>query len=228
MAATKYNAAMTQAPVLIQGKRLLPSESPEYIASGPMSFDEYLDWEYEGGLAEWVDGQVFVYVSATFEHQRIQGFLQALLSGWAEITGAGSVIAAPYAVQGERGGSGREPDLLFILRDHAGRLEQRHLTGAADVVIEIVSPDSVARDRITKFREYERAGFAEYWIIDSRPHLHRADFYSLAPTGRYQTLDAENGTFRSGRLPNFWLKVDWLWEAEPRPLAALREILGSL
>jgi hypothetical protein len=28
-------------------------------------------------------------------------------------------------------------------------------------------------------------------------------------------------------LPNFWLKTDWLWDAEPNPLAALAAVVGA-
>ena len=83
---------MTRAEVLIGGKRLIPSDSPEYLASGPMSFEEFLDWEYEGGLTEWVNGEVFVYVTNNYEHQVMLGFLLRLLGGWAELTGAGHEI----------------------------------------------------------------------------------------------------------------------------------------
>jgi hypothetical protein len=27
-------------------------------------------------------------------------------------------------------------------------------------------------------------------------------------------------------LPNLWLKVDWLWQEDPNPLAALAAIVG--
>ncbi len=41
--------------------------------------------------------------------------------------------------------------------------------GMADLVIEVVSDDSVARDRADKFYEYQTAGIQEYWIIDPHP-----------------------------------------------------------
>lgn len=218
---------MTQAEVLIGGKRLIPSDSPEYLASGPMSFEEFLDWEYEGGLTEWVNGEVFVYVTNNYEHQVMLGFLLRLLGDWAELTGAGRVITAPYTIESAHGGVGREPDLIFVSTQHQDRLESRHLRGAPDLAVEIVSPESVARDRVTKLREYERSGVQEYWVIDSRPRMRRAYFYSLQPSGAYEELEVLDGLMRSRILDGFWLKLEWLWAEDPKPLAALREIMGG-
>ena len=91
-------------------------------------------------------------------------------------------------------------------------------------MIEIVSPESVGRDRGDKFVEYEAAGVREYWLID--PEREQAGFYHLAGTGRYRlvTLD-DDGLFRSTVLPNFWLRVGWLWqESLPKVLDVIREL----
>ncbi|MEO0563414.1 MAG: Uma2 family endonuclease, partial [Chloroflexota bacterium] len=38
--------------------------------------------------------------------------------------------------------------------------------GAPDLVIEVLSPSTAARDRGVKFDHYETAGVREYWLID--------------------------------------------------------------
>lgn len=218
---------MTQAELLIDGKKLRLADDPTYVASGPMSFQEYLQWEYEGGLTEWVDGEVFVYMTANDNHQRILNFLAALLGGWAELTGAGRVTTAPYPIQSRSGGPGREPDLIFVKREHAARFAPQHLIGPPDLAVEIVSPDSVARDRVTKLREYAQAGIPEYWVIDARPDHEQVDVYMLAADGAYAAVEVADGVLRSGVLEGFWLRYEWLWSPEPKPLAALREIMGG-
>ena len=50
--------------------------------------------------------------------------------------------------------------------DHLGRFKENRLEGAADLVVEIISPESVDRDRDRKFYEYEQGGILEYWLID--------------------------------------------------------------
>lgn len=126
--------------------------------------------------------------------------------------------------------------LLGLLRDpknlddetrHFARLEPTYLDGPADLVVEIVSPESVGRDRGEKFYEYEEAGIPEYWLLD--PQVKRAEFYQLGEAAQYQlaTLD-EVGRYRSREVAGFWLKVAWLWQ-EPLPPTdeALMEIGGQ-
>jgi Uma2 family endonuclease len=74
-------------------------------------------------------------------------------------------------------GSGREPDVLYLARSHLRRLRKTYLNGPADLVVEVVSPESVKRDREQKFGEYQAAGIPEYWVID--PEAQQADFYQL-------------------------------------------------
>ena len=47
--------------------------------------------------------------------------------------------------------------------EHLDRLTDSHLSGPADLAVEIVSPDSLGRDRGDKFAEYGAAGIPEYW-----------------------------------------------------------------
>lgn len=111
--------------------------------------------------------------------------------------------------------SGREPDLLFISNETAQRLTERKLEGADDLVIEIIFPESVRRDRYEKFDEYEEAGVREYWIIDPRPGKQRADFYVLDEHRRFALFATEDDEqVNSHVLPGFWLRSAWLWEAE--------------
>ena len=110
--------------------------------------------------------------------------------------------------------SGREPDILFIVRDHLDRLKETHLDGPADLAVEVVSPESVGRDRGEKFYEYEQAGLPEYWLVD--PQRERAEFYQLQGDRYRLAFEGDEGEYRSSALTGFWLRVEWLWQ-EPLP-----------
>lgn len=216
---------MAQASQLIQGRPLELSDSPEYVASAAMSFEDFLDWEYEGGLVEWIDGRAYVYVSATLEHQLVADFLSRLLGLWSDATGAGTVITAPYAMRAAPGAPGREPDVVFVAREHRGRLQSRFLAGPPDLVIEVVSPDSVNRDRAVKRREYANAGVREHWVVEGRPNLQRAEFYVLED-GQFVPREPVEGVYRSVAAPGFWLRPEWIWEFDRSLLRTLQEVLG--
>lgn len=40
------------------------------------------------------------------------------------------------------------------------------MDGTPDLIVEVTSPESLARDRGEKYVEYEAAGVREYWLID--------------------------------------------------------------
>jgi Uma2 family endonuclease len=121
-------------------------------------------------------------------HQRIANFLYRLLSDFVAIELGGEVLNAPFMMKLEQ--SAREPDVLFIKREHLDRLKETYLDGPADLAIEVLSPESVGRDRGDKFFDYERVGIPEYWLID--PATHRAEFYQLNTAGAYQLVTADS------------------------------------
>ena len=82
-----------------------------------------------------------------------------------------------------------------------------------DLVIEIISDESVARDRAEKFYEYQAAGILEYWLIDPRLGKERLDVYRLDEEGKYRpVLPDETGRYTTPLLPGFSLDPTWLWQ----------------
>jgi Uma2 family endonuclease len=204
-------------------------ETPPAAASRlRMSYEEWLDWDHEGGLSEWVDGEVVFYMSPLDEHQRVVAFLDRLLGLFVRLFRLGRVQLAPFVMRIVPGGPGHEPDVFYLSAEHLSRLTRRQLDGPADLVVEVVSDDSVTRDRDEKFSEYQAGGVREYWIIDPRPQRLRADFYVLDARGRYRPVPlGDDDIYHSTVLPNFWLNTNWLWQEDPDPLLALAEIVGA-
>lgn len=99
-----------------------------------------------------------------------------------------------------------------------------YLDCPADLVVEIISQESIERDRGTKFVEYEAAGIPEYWLID--PLRNWAEFYQLDENGCYiPAFAGRQGIYESPMLPGFCLRVDWLWQMPlPPVLDVLREM----
>ncbi len=189
-----------------------------------MTYDEFLAWAGEDTLAEWVQGDVVLTSPASVQYQRIVRFLDTLLWFYSQMYALGEVIQAPFQMRLAR--SGREPDVIFVAQEHLGRLHESYLDGPADLVIEVVSPESAGRDRGDKFYEYEEAGIREYWLID--PGRKEAEYYRSGETGHYiLAAGGSTGVYHSLVLPGFWLKTEWLWAEEPpSPLEALAEITG--
>ena len=202
-------------------------DSPTHThGSQRISYDEFLAQAGDDTLgdtrAEWIAGKVVMAGPASLRHQDIVNFLVEILSTYADIHGLGKVTNGPF--QMKLATSGREPDVLFVASDHLDRLEHTYVDGPADLVVEVMSPETRGRDRGDKFFEYQDAGIPEYWLID--PHREMAEFYRLDDRGRYQlAILPPDGIHRSWALPGFWLRVGWLWmDPLPRPTRALLEI----
>jgi Uma2 family endonuclease len=189
-----------------------------------MTFEEYLAWDQEGIRAEWVCGEVILVASVRLDHQFIMGFLYRLLIAFVERENLGVVLLPPTRMRLPEKPSGREPDLMFIASAHAERLQETYVDGPADLVVEIVSPDSEVRDRADKFLEYETAGIPEYWLLD--PRRQEASFYVLGADAQYHRRPvSSDGLYQSHVLAGFRLRVDWLWRTPlPTPEAAIAEL----
>lgn len=189
-----------------------------------MSYEEYSNLEGEGLHGEWVDGEVIIFVAPTTRHQRLILFLGTLLYNFANLHELGEVLMSP--VEMRLTNSAREPDILFVAQDSVDRITEKKLQGPADVVVEIISPSSVTRDRVEKFAEYAAEGIREYWLIDARPSHQAAEVYLLAEDGTYQPITPdEQGRFHSRVLPGFWLDRAWLRQD---PLPDSLEVLAQI
>jgi len=181
-----------------------------------MTFDEFLEWAGEETFfAEWVDGEVQFRMPASLPHQSIVVFLCNLLNVFVNLQMRGKILVAPFLMRLPLRPSGREPDLLFVATENFVRLHRTYLDGAADLAIEIVSPEGIERDYIDKKAEYAQNGVREYWCID--PDRQTVLFCQLTNEGTYREVMLSEGRYDSTTIEGFWLQVEWLWQ-EPLPL----------
>ena len=142
------------------------------------------------------------------EHCEIKGFLLCSVGVYVEANHLGTTHSDPFTTKLSYKGAGRAPDLMFLHNGRTLRPPDKYLDGAPDLAIEIVSPGSRYRDAVTKFREYEKAGVAEYWIID--PKTKTVDFY-VSENGKWVKVEPENGRYTSREIEGLWIEVEWFW-----------------
>jgi len=181
-----------------------------------MTFEEFLAFAADRH-AEWVDGEVTVFLPNSRVHQHLFLFLGTLLAWFARRSDLGTVLQAPFAMRVPELRWWREPDILFIAARHLDRLDDTRLLGPADLAVELISDESVESDTRTKRLAYQEAGVPEYWLLDPRPGHQRATFFQIDDAGvfREQPLDAR-GRYHPRALPGFWLDPAWLWQ-DPLP-----------
>ncbi len=185
-----------------------------------ISYEDFLEWTGEDQHVEWVEGEVITMSPISNLHQKLGVYLLSLLQVYADARQLGEVRYEPFQMKPAAHLPGRSPDILFVTEAHRVRLKKNFLEGPADLVVEIISPESRARDRGDKFFEYEAAGIPEYWLLD--PIREQAEWYRLGADGIYRpaALD-EQGRYHSVVLPGLWLQVGWLWQTPLPPLLSV-------
>jgi Uma2 family endonuclease len=189
-----------------------------------LTFEEYLALG-DSAPREWVNGEVLPSIPASVRHQEIVGFLYQLLSLFVQLNTLG-IVLMDKVVMRLASNIAREPDIFFLTNENRARLKSTHLDGPADLVVEVVSDESVGRDRADKFYEYQEAGVREYLIIDPRAGRERIDYYFLNAARRYEViLKDANRCFNSMVISGFWFRQEWLTrENLPDALSTLMEI----
>ncbi|MFM9961780.1 MAG: Uma2 family endonuclease [Planctomycetaceae bacterium] len=168
----------------------------------------------ENRLIEFDAGTIEVLPMPTFSHQMFVRFVCDRLNQYATKESRGLAISAPLRMR-LWAKKYREPDVLFMLREHFDRAGEDYWDGA-DIVIEVVSKKGRQRDLKVKRAEYAKAGIPEYWIVDPKRQV--ITVLTLAD-GQY----AEHGVFGIGEiansvlLPTFSISVDDTFAAAKLP-----------
>jgi Uma2 family endonuclease len=163
-----------------------------FPAQGTWTESEYFSLETNRRL-EFSHGFLEFLPMPTVLHQRIAAFLYDALRAFVLGSSLGEVLFTGVRVR-LWPGKFREPDVLFMHAEHAGRMTEEYWEGA-DLVMEVVSSgdEDRRRDLMTKREEYARAGIPEYWIVD--PALEQITVLTLDG----QTY-AVHGEFKRGEL----------------------------
>jgi len=129
------------------------------------TIEELLALPEDGLRHELLDGVHVVTPAPEYPHQALLGeFLFALrkaLEGNVEVqilTSPADIVLGPRTLV--------QPDLFVIRRERGSMIRRWTDVGVPLVAIEFLSPGTAARDRGAKRRIYQRAGVAEYWIVD--------------------------------------------------------------
>src|SRR5688572_2104253 len=132
----------------------VPADAIQLTEAPRISADEYME-RYAHDFYEWVDGELIKMSPVQEEHDGLSAYFRHVLDAYFELRPIGTVRADPFVMRVDATNSRREPDLQVILNTNPGQLTKTVMLGPADIVIEIVSPESVERDYGAKLKEYE-------------------------------------------------------------------------
>jgi Uma2 family endonuclease len=181
-----------------------------FPAQGTWTEEDYfnLDGVYEGiPRIELSNGRLEVLPVPTQSHQLILLFVFKLLEAFTAAHAPGVVLFSGIRVRLKKGAI-REPDIVYMKAENAHRRHEKYWDGA-DLVMEIVSPDSGDRERDLEIkpRVYARGGILEYWIIDPKERRIRV----LTLEGKTYKVHGDFGPGSQATsilLPGFAVAVD--------------------
>lgn len=146
----------------------------------------FRQWVHSGVLPEklavhFVNGHVWMDVMGeAFSHNRVKLAVLFALEGLVRAEKSGFIFVDGMLLTNDYAELGCEPDAMFVSAESlaSGRVTftQGKTTGAVatevvgspDMVMEAVSPSSVAKDTDWLMTQYHDAGVSEYWVIDAR------------------------------------------------------------
>jgi Uma2 family endonuclease len=154
---------------------------------------------------EIIDGELFVSRAPGDEHQYTTAQFTYELVSWNRTSAAGEVFIGPGVIFSIS--DAVEPDVVWLSHERLVRFEEadRHLHGAPELVVEVLSPGAAnrRRDLERKLRLYSERGVLEYWAADPRAQTVRV--FRPGPTGALvlvATLGRDD-TLTSPVLPGF-------------------------
>jgi len=114
---------------------------------------------------EIIDGNLLMAPAPDTWHQDWSSEIFLLVATYVKHHKLGKLFTAPVDVVLDPENT-IQPDLVFIATGNLRIIQKRAIFGTPDLLVELISPSSVRRDRYDKKDLYARFGVKEYWIGD--------------------------------------------------------------
>nr|NIR48553.1 Uma2 family endonuclease [candidate division KSB1 bacterium]NIR69031.1 Uma2 family endonuclease [candidate division KSB1 bacterium]NIS24097.1 Uma2 family endonuclease [candidate division KSB1 bacterium]NIT71016.1 Uma2 family endonuclease [candidate division KSB1 bacterium]NIU24716.1 Uma2 family endonuclease [candidate division KSB1 bacterium] len=131
------------------------------------TYQDYLDLPEDGERYEVINGELVMVPAPDTNHQDVSGKIEFELRKFNEKIHAGKIFDAPIDVVLSEENI-HQPDILFIANENSQIITDKNISGAPDLIIEILSPSTAYYDLVEKKDNYEKFGVKEYWIVDPK------------------------------------------------------------
>ena len=177
----------------------------------PTELGPYRRTDYESlpdePRCELIFGRFYLSPSPAVPHQVVVGVVYLFLDRIANDTG-GLALPAPADVP-FADHSVVQPDVLYISAARRG-IARNRIEGIPDLMVEVLSPGTVRRDRGEKLALYAQSEVREYWILD---YAERQIEFLVNQGGHFVMALPTGSEYRSTVLPEVQLDLAALWRA---------------
>lgn len=184
---------------------------------------EFYEMITEDDKAEFINGEVIYHSPVMLRHTRAAKNLLVLLE--AHVTGRALGFVGYEKMMISLSRNDYEPDIVFFGPDKADAFtpQQMHFP-APDLVVEVLSPSTEARDRGIKFEDYAAHGVGEYWLVD--PDAETVEQYRLAGESFELIMKSRTGEIESAVVAGFVIPVRAAFD-EAVYQATLRRLMAA-
>jgi len=188
------------------------SRVPDRIPPGPikLTYEDYVELPDDGRRYEILDGELEVSPAPAPLHQRVSLNLLVILDAHVRPRNLGriyhppiDVILAPTTVV--------QPDLIFVSAAQEAIVTKRAVEGPPELVVEILSPWSVRRDRVAKAAIYARSGIGHYWLLDPEARIFEV-YEAEGAEYRLVATHGASGIMRTPLFPDLDLDLSLVWD----------------
>ena len=195
-------AALPGTPAVPRAPRPTRADTP--IVTVPPTahtLDGFRAWAHSGELpaacrVTFIAGEVIIDMSPerVGSHGAVKMEVTSVLYRFTRERNLGQFFPDGTLVSNRAAEVGNEPDAIFVA--HAtfasGRARRVlsadgrdfvEIAGSPDLIVEVVSPSSVAKDTVLLRERYHLAGVTEYWLIDAREDELKFDILRHTPAG---------------------------------------------
>ena len=164
-----------------------------------LTYEDYIHFPDDGRIHELIDGEHYVSPAPGTRHQRISRRIQFQLYEQLEKPGLAEVFNAPTDVHLTETDV-VQPDLAVIDARRAYIISPKKINEAPELIVEILSESTSARDRSLKHHLYQKTGVGEYWIVD--PDANAVTSFRPDAEGVYRPCDpvSDRIEFHTDRL----------------------------
>ncbi len=183
------------------------------------TYADYLKWTFDEAV-ELIKGRIFQMAAPLSNHQIATGRIHTMFSNQLRRKPCRTFVA-PFDVRLPKPLSQRksdedietvvQPDVCIIC--DIKKIDRRGCLGAPDLVVEVLSKSTAAKDIKDKFEVYEESGVREYWIAGVEDQI--VNVWRMNEQGKYvpdQRPYVTGDRIRVGIFDDFSVEVDDIFE----------------
>ncbi len=142
-----------------------PADWISGVQQGQWTYKDYAAVPEDGQRYDVVDGILYVLPANRVIHQQAIGEVMIYLHDFLRATDIGEVFLSPLDV--ELGPKDIvQPDVTVVMDEHSDRVKESHIIGTPDLVVEVISANTMRHDVREKSDAYARAKVPECWLVN--------------------------------------------------------------